>query len=102
MSANVADLIFVRLAHVEDEEILFRIQTALQLFYLNFRKSSSHRFLLPTNAAKLVVVYQLRDRRMRAADRAVGILAQLEFAKLHAQRVNQQQPSDERLARAED
>jgi hypothetical protein len=38
---------------------------------------------------------------MRPADRAIGILAQLEFAELHAQRVDQQQASDQRLAFAE-
>ncbi len=38
---------------------------------------------------------------MGAADRAIGIFAQLEFAELHAQRVDQQQAADERLARAE-
>src|SRR5271170_7262597 len=101
MSANVADLIFVRLAHIEDEEILFRIQPPLQLFYLNLRNPVAHRFFLPANAAKFVVVYQLRDRGMRAADRAIGILAQLEFAELHAQRVDQQQAADERLTHAE-
>ena len=39
---------------------------------------------------------------MRAADGAVRVLAQLEFAELHTQRVNQQQATDERLAFAED
>src|SRR5580658_912351 len=101
MSANVADLIFVRLTHVEHEEIFFRVETTIQLFYLNFRKSCSHGLFLPTNAAKLVVVYQLRDRGMRAADWAIGILAQFEFAELHAQRVDQQQAPDEGLARTE-
>ena len=39
MSADVADLVFVRLAHVEHEEILFRIETPLQFFDLNFRNA---------------------------------------------------------------
>ncbi len=98
MSADVADLIFVRLAHIEDKEILLRIQPPLQLFHLNFRNSISHRFFLPANAAKLVVVYQLRHCRMRAANRALRILAQLEFTEFHPERVNQQQPSNERFA----
>src|SRR5271166_5177850 len=101
MSAKVAYLIFVRLTHIEDEEILSRIQTPLQFFYLNLRNSSYHRFFLPANSAKFVVVYQLRHRGMRAANRAIGILAQLQFAKLHAQCIDQQQPSDKRLARTE-
>src|SRR5579862_7344893 len=101
MSAEIADLIFVRLAHVENEEILFCIETALQLFDLNFRNSVGHRFLLPSNAAKLVVVYQLCDGRMGAADRAIGIFAQLEFAEFHAESVNQQEATDERIADAQ-
>ena len=35
---------------------------------------------------------------MRAADRAIGILAQLQFAELHAQRIDQEQSSGERIA----
>ncbi len=35
---------------------------------------------------------------MGAADRAIGILAQLQFAELHAQRVDQQQASGQRIA----
>ena len=38
---------------------------------------------------------------MGSANRAIRILAQLEFAKLHAQGVDQQQTSDQRLARAQ-
>ena len=38
---------------------------------------------------------------MRAAGRAIGILAQLEFAELHVQRIDQQQPADQRLAFAQ-
>ena len=39
---------------------------------------------------------------MRAADRAIGILAQLQLAESHGQRVEQQQPADERFAFADD
>src|ERR1700734_1431158 len=101
MSTDVADLVLVRLAHIEHEHIILRIETPLQLFDLNFRNSIRHRFLLPTNAAKLVVVYQLRDRGMRATHRAVGIFSQFQLAKLHAQSVNEQEPSNERLADSE-
>ena len=38
---------------------------------------------------------------MRSAGRAIGILAQLEFAELHVQRIDQQQPADQRLALAQ-
>src|ERR1700683_417837 len=101
MSTDVADLVLVRLAHTEPEHIFLPMETPLQLFDLNFRNSIRHRFLLPTNAAKLVVVYQLRDRGMRATHRAVGIFSQLQLAKLHTQSVNEQEPSNERLADSE-
>src|ERR1700739_4467016 len=98
MSADVADLVFVRLTHIEDEKIFLRIQTALQFFDLNFGNSCFHRFFLPANTAELVVVYQLGHGRMRAADRAIRVLAQLKLAELHAESVNQQKPSDKRIA----
>ena len=54
------------------------------------------------HAAELLVVDQRRDGRVRAAHRAVRILAQLQLAELHPQRVEQQEPADQRLADAED
>src|ERR1700722_14353377 len=101
MSTDVADLVLVRLAHTAQRASNLRIETPLQLFDMNSRNTIRHRFLLPTNAAKLVVVYQLRDRGMRATHRAVGIFSQFQLAKLHAQSVNEQQPSNERLADSE-
>ncbi len=53
------------------------------------------------NAAELLVVDELGDGGVEAADRALGILAQLEFAEAHVERVDQQQPADERIALAE-
>ena len=101
VSVNVADLVFMWLAHVEDEEIVPGIQPPLQFFYLYFRDACLHCGFLPTNSTKLVVVYQLRDGGMGAAHRAVGILPQLQLAELHAESIDQQQPSDQRLARAQ-
>ena len=54
------------------------------------------------HAAELFVVDQLADRRMRAAHRAVGVLAQLQLAEAHAQRVVNQEAADERFADAEE
>ena len=54
------------------------------------------------DAAELLVVDQLGHGRMRAADRAVGVLAQLQLAEAHPQRVVDQEPADQRLAGAED
>jgi hypothetical protein len=39
---------------------------------------------------------------MRSARRAVRVLAQLQLAKLHPQGIDQQQPPDQRFARAQD
>src|SRR5579883_200044 len=104
--ANVDDLVFVRLAHVEDEDVLAGIETALQLNRGDLRNSILHSgllyFLFRENATELLVVDQLFHRRMLAANRAVGILAQLQLAELHAQRINQQQAANQGVAFAED
>ena len=54
------------------------------------------------DAAKLVVVDQLSHRRIGAADWALRIFSQLQRAEAHAECVDQQQTTDERLADAED
>ena len=53
------------------------------------------------DAAELVVVDELGDRRVGAADGAVGIFAQLQGAEAHAESIDQQQAADQRLADAE-
>src|SRR6266542_5854732 len=53
---------------------------------------------LPCARAELDVVDVLRDRRMLAADRAVRIATELDLVELGRQRVEEQQPADERLA----
>src|SRR5213083_1387765 len=52
------------------------------------------------DAAELLVVDQLGDRRLLAAHRAVGVPADLHLLELHRQRVVEQQPALERLALA--
>jgi hypothetical protein len=58
-------------------------------------------FLRAGDAAELVVVDQPGDRGVIAADRALRVAAQLEFAEAHRECVGQQQATDERLADAE-
>src|SRR5258708_663591 len=102
MPLEIADLVFVRLAHIENEEIISAIEAGLQFARRNFR--DLHRWpgsFFAAHAAEFVVVDQLGDRRMRAAHRAVWIFAQLEFAELHAESVKQEQSSDEIVAAAE-
>src|SRR5579862_4253784 len=101
MSAKIADLILMRFAHIEHKKILAGIQAALEFFHLHLGNRCFHGLLLTTNSAKLVVVYQFCNGGMSATGRAVRIFAQLEFAELHAQRVNQKKAPDKRLAYTE-
>src|SRR5262249_31599694 len=78
------------------------IQPPFQLFDLHLGNSRLHWLFLSADTAEFIVVDQLGDRRMLAARRAVGILAQLQFAEFHAQRVDQQEPPDERVACTKD
>ncbi len=55
-----------------------------------------------TNAAELLVVDQFLDCGIFAADRALRVLAQLQFAEAHTERVDQKQAAYERAALAED
>ena len=50
----------------------------------------------------MLVVDELGHGGVGTADRALGILAQLEFTKSHCEGVNKQQPSDERFAFSQD
>src|SRR5262245_62724984 len=56
---------------------------------------------LPRARAELDVVHVVRDRRVLAADRAVRIPPELDLVELRGERVEEEQPSDERLTDAE-
>src|SRR5579863_7280174 len=88
ISAKIAYLVFVRLAHIEYKKFVAGIQTALEIFDANLRNTCCHGLLLTTNSTKLVVVYQFCDGAVRPADRAIRILMQLQLAELHAQCVD--------------
>src|SRR5215467_12986657 len=75
MSLDIADMVFVRLAHIKHKQVVAGIQTAFEFLYLHFRYACFHGLLLATNSAKLLIVYQLRNGGMSAAGRALGILA---------------------------
>ena len=79
------------------------VQPPLQLFNRHLETVSHGRALrLRGDAAELLVVDQLPLRRVFRADRALGVLAELELAELHLQRVEQQQPADQRVADPDD
>src|ERR1700722_17853254 len=96
LSVEIADLVFVRLAHIENEEIVAFIEPRLQFLWRDlWNRQIRRRGFFPAHAAEFVVVDQLMDGAMLAAHRAIRILAQLQFAELHSQRIEQQQPADE-------
>src|SRR5580658_1180395 len=102
MSVDVADLIFVRLAHVKHVNVVTLVEPRFQLGGGDFRyvRHSSGGLLAP-DAAEFGVINQLGDRRMSPANGAIRIFPQLQFAEFHGQRVEQEQAADERLALAD-
>ena len=88
-----------RLAHIQQQKPLARIE-------LRFQRGDRKRPLTGTragrNPAKAVVINGRGDRRMLAANRAMGIFAELEFAELELERVKMNQASDKRFADAQD
>src|SRR5712692_7613757 len=102
MSLKIANLVFVRLAHIENEQIISTIESGLEFARRDFRHlHSGPGSLFAAYAAEFEVVDQLGNRRMRAAHRAVRIFAQLEFAEFHSESIKEQQASDEIVAAAE-
>jgi hypothetical protein len=110
VAANLGNLGFEGLADIEQEKVFAGVALFLELGGGDLGDSvlqlchpgAFDGCWFRDNAAELVVVDQLRNGGVRAADGAVGILAELEFAEAHAQRVDQQQAADEGLALAED
>src|SRR5216684_4422902 len=103
MSLEIADLVFVRLAHIENVQIIPTIKPGFELARSDLRNLHGRAGgLFAAHAAKFVVIDQLGDRRMRSAHRAVWILAQLELAEFHPESVKKQQASHEIFPAAED
>ena len=97
MPTDIANVVFVRLTNVENVNVVTAIEPLLEFFNLNFVCSHFGWGLLTANSAELLVIDQLSDCRIFAARRAIRIFAQLEFAKLHAQGVYEQQAPDQRI-----
>src|SRR3984885_2207416 len=91
MPAEIADLILMRLANVENVKIISAIESAFQFAWGNFRNGClRRRRFLAANSAKFGVINQLRDARMYPAHRTIRILAKLQLAELHPQGIEQQ------------
>src|SRR5918998_1507585 len=86
--ADVGDLVLVWLAHIEDGDVLSVIQPLLELSHRDLRHLVGL-FLgvRLRDAAELLVVYELRNGRVLAADRAVWVLAELHLPEAHGQSV---------------
>src|SRR6266403_4645634 len=103
MSLQIADLVFVRLAHIENEQIISAIEPGLQFARSNLRHLyGGTGSFFAAHTAEFVVIDQLGDRAMRTAHRAIWIFAQLEFAEFHSESVKQQQASYEIIPAAKD
>src|SRR5437660_1376408 len=96
MTLQIADLIFVWLADIENEKIIPAIEAGLEFARSNFRHlHGGAGSFFAAHAAEFVVIDQLGDRAMRTAHRAIWIFAQLEFAEFHSESVKQEQASYE-------
>ena len=75
VAANVADLVLVRLTHIEHKEVIAPVKALLEFFNGDIGHRCWRGGFLSTDPAELIVVDQFRHRRMRSADEAIGILA---------------------------
>src|SRR5438552_613917 len=95
------DLPLRRLADIEEDRCLPRIEFLLELVGGDLE-------LLPDllrrapEATEFLVVDQLLDRGVRAADRALRVLPQLQLAELHAKGVEHEEAADQRVAFTEE
>src|SRR5262249_13356282 len=99
---QITNLVFMRLAHVENEKVVAAIESRFQFTRSDF--GDLHigcGSFFAAYAAEFIVVDELCDGAMRATHWAVGILAQLEFAEFHSQRVKQKQAANKTVAAAQ-
>ncbi len=94
-AVHFRDLVFVRFTNVNDLDAEARIiQRLLHVLHGDFVGIADGLGGGGLDAAELIVINQLLDRRVVTTDRARGIATQLEFAELHVERVEEQQASD--------
>src|SRR6185369_14420510 len=96
-TVDARDLVFVRLAHVDDFDAELRFfERLLHFVDSHFVGVLRGRLRLGRDAAEHLVIDELGDRRIFATDRALYVATQLELAKLHVERIEQEQTSDQR------
>src|SRR5208282_1438628 len=97
--AEIANLILVRLANVEDEEVVSAIEPRLQVSRSNLGHGGLRRgSFFAADAAEFRVVDQFGHGGMVPANGTFGILAQFELTETHCERVEEKQPPHEVLA----
>ena len=105
-AGNPADRDFLGVAHVEDERRLLHFEEGLELCRRDLLDGRSigrrRRRLGAADAAEFLVIDQRVDRRVRPADRALGVLADLHFAEGHLEGVVEQEPADQRFPGSQD
>src|SRR5438105_2113817 len=81
MPLQIADLVFMGLAHIENQQIISSIEAGFEFARSDFRYLHGRaRSFFATHTAELVIVNQLGDRTMRPAHRAIRVLTELELA----------------------
>src|SRR5439155_3235810 len=85
MTLEIADLKFVRLAHIQYEKIVAAIEPGFELARSDLRNLHiGRRSFFAANTAKFVIVDQFSNNAIHAAHRALGIPPQLELAEAHS------------------
>src|SRR5437867_3215810 len=98
---QAGNLPFHRLANVEEDDRVALVDLLLQLRDRDLELLPDL-FRWTPQAAELLVVDEFLDRRIRSADRALGVLAQLELPELHPERVEDEEAADQRVAPPEE
>ena len=101
---DARDLVFVRLAHVDERQRFLPIHFRLQLSHGNRRHAlrRGEPIVLRWAGAKLFIIDRLENGRGITADRACRIAAQIELAEFHLQRVEVEKATGQGFACAED
>ena len=102
-AVDAGDLVFVGFAHVEDLDAeLGIVQGALQFLDGDFVGMQRRGDRWGRAGAEGLVVNEPGDNGLLAAKGALGVAPELEFAELHVEGVEQQQPVEEGGAPAKD
>src|SRR6201996_6448850 len=101
-AGDADDLVLVRLTDVHQEDVVAPVEHARQVLGADRRADHRGLGLFRDGAAEGLVVDQLGDRRVLAADRAVRVLVDLDRAVVHLQGVVDHQAAGEAVADAGD